>query len=164
VGIDGFFQYLPALLIKVGPDTWKDVRAYHEERGSLRRFQVLPASGAAFDSDTRKYEKSDRRGGMVDSLDTLDIQPGDLVMIDRAKGTFGDHIAMCRAYDSSTHHLWTIGGNEGAAHPVNVSGMWDLDSNPAPVSVAGDAKHARVYAVARFSAVDFETHMYRLKK
>jgi hypothetical protein len=163
VGIDGFFQYLPALEIKLGPATWTDVRAYHEQRGSLRKFQVLPASGTAFDNDTRKYEKSERRGGMVGSLDSLDIQPGDLVMIDRAKGTFADHIAMCRAYDSSTHHLWTIGGNEGAAHPVNASGMWDLDANPAPVSVEGDAKHARVYAVARFSAVDFEPHIYRRK-
>jgi hypothetical protein len=30
VGIDGFFQYLPVLEIKLGQDTWKELRAYHE--------------------------------------------------------------------------------------------------------------------------------------
>lgn len=163
VGIDGFFQYRPALEIKVG-DTWQDVRTFHEERGSLRRFQVLPASGEQFDKDTKQYEGGSQRGGMVGSIDALDVQPGDLVMIDRAKGTFGDHIAMCRAYDSTAHHLWTIGGNEGQPHPVNASGMWDLDHNPSAVSVQGDAKRSRVYAIARFSAVDFEPHAYRAKK
>jgi hypothetical protein len=168
IGIDGFFQYRPALEIKVGDD-WIDVQTYHQTRGSLRRFQVLPVSGTEaqmknFEKETKQYEGGTVRGGQVPSLDAIDIQPGDLVMIDRAKGTFGDHIAMCRAYDSTTHHLWTIGGNEGQPHPVNASGMWELDKNAAPSSVEGDAKSSRVYAVARFSAVDFEPHVYRLKK
>jgi hypothetical protein len=160
IGIDEFCQYRPALEIKVG-DTWRNLSDYHRERGSERKFQVLPAGGADFDADTQTWEGGRTRGGQIGSLDALDVQPGDLVMIDRAKGTFGDHIAMCRAYDQATHKLWTIGGNEGQPHPVNVSRAWELDKNPAPSKVDADGKPSRVYAIARLSLVDYEPHTYR---
>jgi hypothetical protein len=160
LGIDEFCEYRPELEVKIG-DTWKKLLDYHRERGSMRKFQVLPASGTDFDQDTKSFEGGSARRGQIASLDDLDVQPGDLVMIDRAKGTFGDHIAMCRAYDKATRKLWTIGGNEGAAHPVNVSGAWELDKNPAPSRVDADGKKSRVYAIARLSLVDYEPHTYR---
>jgi len=124
-------------------------------------WQVLPGGGADFERDTRAYEGA-ARGGQVASIDDLDIQPGDIVVIDNNRGTYGDHITQCRSYNRSTHMLQTIGGNEGGAHPVNIGRWHTLDENPEPVANkhSGDG-HARVYAVGRFSAVDYETHDYR---
>ena len=83
-------------------------------------------------------------------------------MKDLAKGTYADHITMCRSYDRQQKVLHTIGGNEGAAHPVHGSGAIDLKANPAPKTVPeGSSKTERVYAVGRFSIVDYELHEYR---
>ena len=162
--LDGFFLYMPALEVQVG-DEWKPVATYHAERGSQRRLQVLPASGSEFDADTRSYEHHPPpRWGQLTSLDQLDARPGDIALIDNAKGTYADHITLVRSYDASTHTLHTIGGNEGAAHPVHASGAWHLDDNPAPQRNAPGAfkgESSRLYAIAGFSLVDFEVHTYR---
>jgi hypothetical protein len=158
--LDGFFLYMPRLEIKVGED-WIDVEGYHAQRGSKRRYQVLPGSGSQWDADTARFQAKGPRLGLIASVGDLDARPGDIVLIDNQKGTYADHITLCRTYDASNHTLWTIGGNEGAAHPVHGSDAWNLDSNPAPAQGAFGAKPSRVYAVAGFSAVDFESHIYR---
>jgi hypothetical protein len=162
--LDGFFLYMPELEIKVGED-WKPLQAHHIDRGSKRRFQVLPASGDAFDADTQAYEHhAPPRWGQIGSLTDLDAHPGDIALIDNAKGTYADHITLVRTYDASTHTLYTVGGNEGAAHPVHASGAWNLENNPAPQrSAPGDFKgdNSRIYAIAGFSTVDYEVHTYR---
>jgi hypothetical protein len=161
--LDGLFLYLDRVEIKVG-DQWQDLATYHVDRGSSRRFEVLPGGGDRWDADTSAFQPKGpaTRLGQINSLADLDAQPGDIVLIDNNKGTYGDHITMCRSYDASTHTLWTIGGNEGDAHPVNASAPWALDQNPAPAFAAKyGEKSSRVYAVGRFSAVDFEVHTYR---
>ena len=138
---------------------------YHAERGSTRRFQVLPAGGAEFDSDTQSYEHhAAPRWGQIGSLSQLTAQPGDIALIDNAKGTYADHITLVRTYDAATHTLYTIGGNEGDAHPVHGSDAWSLDTNPAPQRNAPETfkgESSRMYAIAGFSTVDYESHVYR---
>ena len=161
--LDGWFQYVPPLEIKAG-ESWETVEAYHVTRGSKRHYQVLPASGAVYAAQTAQFEGKSSRGGQAQDLSQVDIQPGDIVVKDTTKGTFADHITTCRSYDPSTGTLLTVGGNEGDAHPVHGGAPIDLNKNPEPSTVAegtqkGDKE--RVYAVGRFSIVDFETHEYR---
>lgn len=92
----------------------------------------------------------------------LDIQPGDIVLIDNFRGTFADHITQCRSYDSATGQLETIGGNEGSS-PGRIAASpraRNLNDNPAAQTVAGDNKPSRVYAYGRFSIVDYEVYTY----
>ena len=56
-GLDAWFQYKPPVEVKVGAD-WIDLRKYHEERGSVRLWQVLPPQGPT----TRRTARSGRRG------------------------------------------------------------------------------------------------------
>jgi len=135
LGIDAFLDYERSAEHIWGETQWMPVRAYHEQRGSLRSLTRL---------------------GTGDVRD-VDIQPGDIVLIDNAKGVFADHITQCRTYDASTGELVTIAGNE----PNVKADTWDLTDNPAPVTVQpGQHKRSRVYAVGRFSIVDYETHVY----
>jgi hypothetical protein len=159
--LDGFFLYLPRLEVQVGDD-WIDVESYHAQRGSKRRYQVLPGGGGEWDTDTADFQGRGPRRGLISGIDQLDARPGDVVLIDNQKGTYADHITMCRSYDSATHTLWTLGGNEGDAHPVHASDARDLDKNPAPARGAFGEKPSRVYAVCGFSVVDFEPHTYRV--
>jgi hypothetical protein len=164
--LDGFFLYMPALEVKVG-EAWIPLEQHHADRGSKRRYQVLPGGGPEWDTDTKAYQGGKTpRLGMISDLSKLDARPGDIVLIDNAKGTYADHITLCRSYDASTHTLWTIGGNEGAAHPVRGSLAWNLDTNPAPSRIPEGAlkDQSRVYAVAGFSVVDYEVHTYRNAK
>jgi hypothetical protein len=55
------------------------------------------------------------------------------VLIDLARGTRPDHIAMVRSYDAATGTLVTVGGNEGSLHPVHVSGPRNVAENPKAV-------------------------------
>jgi hypothetical protein len=101
--------------------------------------------------------------GSLYAPDGLDIQPGDIVLIDNARGTFADHITLCRSYDPSTGELETIAGNEGAK-PGKVAASAqprDLNQNPRAQTVGErDSKPSRVYAYGRFSVVDYEVHPY----
>jgi hypothetical protein len=130
---------------------WRLVREYHAQRGSQRRLVRLPPTP----TDVRRSADGAQPG--------LDIQPGDIVLIDNAKGTFADHIAQCRSYDPATGQLETIGGNEGGGEgQIGVSrSPRDLNRNPAATRVAErEAKPSRVYAYGRFSLVDYEEHTY----
>lgn len=161
--LDGWFAYRQPLEVLVG-ESWIPVEQYHTQRGSLRKYQVLPASGPEYEADTKAFEGgASRRKGQLDDLGQLDIQPGDVVVKDLTKGTYADHITICRSYDASTKTLSTLGGNEGATHPVHASADTDLTKNPAPSRVPGKVMKPqdRIYAVGRFSVVDFEIHQYR---
>jgi hypothetical protein len=142
-GLDNLFTYKDARRwIWTGAD-WRGTREYHEERGSVRRFSLVPASPDPA---------------------SLDIRPGDIVLKDNARGTFADHITTCATYDASTGRLTTVGGNEGSG-TLNKAGVGegtvDIGANPAAQTVAeGGRKPTRVFAVGRWSLVDFEDHVF----
>ena len=73
-------------------DEWHDLRDYHTGRGSVRTW-IDAAEIVA--------------GG------TLDIRPGDIVLIDNSRDAAADHIVMVHSYDMATNTLHTIGGNDG---------------------------------------------------
>ena len=76
---------------------WEKVEKYHKEmRNSPRSYLELPAKVENFN---------------------LDIQPGDLVLLDNRWGTRGDHIMMVKSYDKTTGHLEKVAGNEGRPTP-----------------------------------------------
>jgi hypothetical protein len=95
---------------------WLEVERYHDLRRQSRRFW-REIDGTTDQHDAQRF----------------DIRPGDIVLIDRARGTRPDHIAMVRSYDPTTGMLVTVGGNEGSTHPVHVSGARDLAHNPRAV-------------------------------
>lgn len=135
-GIDAAFTYQGARTHVWGGERWMPLREYHEQRGSVRHFLRIP----------------DGHPGTG-----LDIQPGDIVLIDNARGTFADHITVCHSYDPQTGRLETIGGNE----PNVRAGSRDLTQNPRAQTVeAGQRKQSRVYAVARPSIADYEELIY----
>ena len=147
---------------------WKKVEDYHKlERSSPRSYLELPAQVTNFN---------------------LDIQPGDLVLLDNRWGTRADHVMMVKSYDRTTGHLEKVAGNEGDNHPINVGG-YELRDNPAPndatppkelqkdfKDMSADekkqladfqAKHpksVRLHGRFRWSLVDFETHHYEAGK
>jgi hypothetical protein len=163
-GIVGLGQYAYDHWISVD-GAWMKVETYHKTvRNSPRSYKELPAEVKDFD---------------------LDIQPGDLVLLDNRWGTRGDHIMMVKSYDKTTGHLEKVAGNEGANHPINVGG-YDLGANPAPNDAtppkelqkpvhdmsedekkqladfqAKHPKNVRIHGRFRWSLVDFETHQYR---
>jgi hypothetical protein len=163
--------------------SWRDIRTYHEERGSLR--QWIDAAG---------IQASGGAG--------LDIRPGDVALIDNRGTERPDHIVMVDSYDDATKTLITIGGNDSGytidtnpAHPAPAHetaddrtkretleagtgqsltpgsgggvgyGLQDLGNQPAPGPIehshgASGRPHARVFGVGRPSVVDFEDHFY----
>jgi hypothetical protein len=126
------------------------VHEHHSDRGSPRTLVRLPQTPTPVTP------------GSVHAPRGLDIQPGDIVLIDNFRGTFADHITQCRSYDSATGQLETIAGNEGSS-PGQVSASAtprDLNANPAAQTVTGYDKPSRVYAYGRFSIVDYEVHTY----
>ena len=136
------FDYKPArnMIVEGKP---VDVQTYHGSRGSLRTV-------IAFTDDSR-----------------IDLIPGDIVLLDNARGLNPDHIQVCESYDAHTGRLVTVGGNEGigrAEHTVVNRGERAVPGQPTPNEVGpGTPKHVRVWGRARWSLVDFEPHVYPLK-
>jgi hypothetical protein len=150
--LDSVFSYTLDHTIVVDGVAQK-VSAYHKARGSERSLLKLPD---VIDADVAAG---------------LDIQPGDIVLVDNARGTYGDHIQVCTGYDPGTGTLSTVGGNEGSGTPQQTiikagsRNLTDATAQPAPNDAAklekGETKHNRVYARARFSLVDYEAHEFK---
>lgn len=149
-GVDAFLDYEHENRVVWSGTRWMPLREYHDLRGSLRRLQRTPNAPVPITP------------GSLTAPNGLDIQPGDVVLIDNLNGTFADHITQCRTYDPSTGQLETIGGNEGggAGHVGASARPRDLNHNPAARTAQGFKNDSRVYAVGRFSIVDYETHHY----
>ncbi len=142
-GLDNLFGYKdPRRWIWTGAE-WKNTHEYHNDRGSVRHFTLVPANP---------------------SPSSLDIRPGDVVLKDNYRGTFADHITTCAAYDPSTGMLTTIGGNEGSNTPGGAGvgeGTMNIGANPTPQDdQALKGKPTRIYAIGRWSVADFEDHVF----
>jgi hypothetical protein len=148
-------------------DSWEELHAYHLARGMERKwldYKTLSAGG------------------------TLDIQPGDTVLVDVGLDGTPNHIVMAVAYDPATNTLVSIGGNDsglvvvppGTPKPTDTdekrdkaeaaTGL-DLQKGPAGGHVAvgvhdvkaTDKKRGAIFGVGRPSLVDFEDHVYATK-
>ena len=140
-GLVGIFTYRDGSQWIWSGTEWLHTADYHTQRGSRRAFTQV---GAAPDPKS------------------LDIRPGDIVLIDNYRGTRPDHIRTCVAYDPTTGDLTSVGGNEGTNTPNHAQigeGTTQVQDNTAPV-VATGAKASRLFGFGRWSAVDFETHNY----
>lgn len=143
--------------IRVGDD-WRDVREYHNERGSVRTWM------------NHGQIESAVAGG---NYGALDIRPGDVVLIDHEGNGSADHITMVQSWDPSTGMLVTVEGNasgqvvstrndEGevtATKRLNTG----AEGNGVTInerSLAPGGQLVRIYGVGRPSAVDFEEHDY----
>lgn len=145
-------------------DQWQDLRAYHESRSSLR--QWTDASS-------------------VTSAEGLDIQAGDIVLMDHDRNGKPNHIVIAHAWNPTTKMLFTIGGNDSG---------FQIDQSPAdsgptagdettmndreqaeqalnqPLRKGDKEKHVgvraidvtkgKIFGVGRPSIVDFEDHTY----
>ena len=65
---------------------------------------------------------------------SLDIRPGDLVLIDHSGTGEADHIVMAHSYDMTTNTLMTIGGNDGG---------YEVDTSPAHAAPKGESQATR---------------------
>jgi hypothetical protein len=124
-------------------DHWMTIPAYHAARGSLR--QYIKVNNAA----------------------PPEIRPGDIVIIDNEGADSGDHITT--AISSDGDNLHTVGGNQGGDSAWDEKGVSDnrkkLSKNPAAKKVSNPGggravKDDRVFAVGRWSIVDYEQHVY----
>ncbi|HEY4240286.1 MAG TPA: hypothetical protein VGM88_10735 [Kofleriaceae bacterium] len=126
---------------------WKPLRAYHEERGSLRRYELVDRTAPS-----------------------ISILAGDLCLIDNRGGTNPDHITTVIAFDG--RYLTLIGGNQGSGDSaVSRSGhVRDLSTNPqpytAPAAADGSAGFKtggrdRIHGIGRWSVVDYERRVYQ---
>jgi hypothetical protein len=171
--VEAFFTYHPERFPTRIPkwiwdeEGWEDVRGYHNARGALRSWL-----GHA--------ELS--KGG------ELDIQPGDMVLIDWNLDGDPDHIVLASSYDPATGYLVTIGGNDSGyvvvapdKHKEAKAGdkqsvaeeATGLELGPGgggkvavgvnQVVPQGKAKRAAVYGVGRPSLLDLEEHTYAFK-
>jgi hypothetical protein len=143
---------------------WEDVKAHHSAQGSPRRWL---------------------KDGAIAKGGALDIQPGDMVLIDRAPFDGDpDHIVLAQSYDPATGLLVTIGGNDsgyvlrgpGDKDPgaddkrATAEAATGLELEPGgggrvavgvhQVVPQGKAKRAGVYGVGRPSLVDLEERIY----
>jgi len=160
--------------------TWRALKAYHQERKALRGHVDLRHTKV---DDYRKLTLKDAGGA-----DIGPPQPGDVVLIDNAEGLEPDHVQMVASFDAAAGTLRTIGGNEvkspGMVHeseekapkdtgPQDMTGKGEYKKN-ADGSFALDEKGEKIYIrkmktgriafIGRWSLVDFETHVYALKK
>ncbi len=170
---EAFFTYayknFPAGYIKKwiwAEGEWQLLNAYHAKHGGkhggLRRW--LP------------YTKLSGGGD-------LELDPGDVVIVDVGLDGTPNHIAMVHTYDPLTSTLVTVGGNDGgkvidtkAAKDAPLSskrekavGQKLTDAAPGTGGHVGVSEHAvkavgkqrgSVYAIGRASLVDFEDHVY----
>ncbi|MBA3746161.1 MAG: hypothetical protein H0W96_01545 [Solirubrobacterales bacterium] len=137
------FDYKPARKMLV--DGQKvDVETYHSQRGSRRTVISFPDP--------------------ITDPGAVDLQPGDIVLLDNARGLNPDHIQTCESYNRTTGVLTTVGGNEGtgkAEVTIVKRGSRTVPGQPAPNTADENTpKHVRVWGRARWSIVDFEPHVY----
>ena len=148
-------------------DGWQAIRDYHNARGALRQWLAHDRVSV---------------GG------ALDIQPGDVVMIDRGLNGTADHIVLVSSYDPATGLLITVGGNDWgyiAVPPGTPKETADDDNRETAEAATGmDLKpgggggkvavgvknvipagtpRGAVYAVGRPSLIDLEEHTYAFK-
>ena len=173
LNVEAFFTYHPEKYPTRIPkwiwddDGWQSVKDFHAARGEPRRW-------------TGHAELS--KGG------DLDIQPGDMVLIDWNLDGEADHIVLATSYDPATGYLVTIGGNdsgyvvappgkhkeatEGSKRDVaeDATGLELTEGGGGRVAVGvnkvtpeGKAKRAAVYGVGRPSLLDLEEHTYAFK-
>jgi len=173
LNVEAFFTYHPEKYPTRIPkwiwddDGWQSVKDFHTARGEPRKW-------------TGHAELS--KGG------DLDIQPGDMVLIDWDLTGTADHIVLASSYDPATGYLVTIGGNdsgfvvaapgkhkeatEGSKRDIaeEATGLELTEGGGGKVAVGvnkvtpeGKAKRAAVYGVGRPSLLDLEEHTYAFK-
>jgi hypothetical protein len=145
---------------------WQDVKAYHAAQGMPRKWLTH---------------------GSISAGGALDIQPGDMVLIDHNLDGDPDHIVLASSYDPQTNLLITIGGNDSGyvvmgpddKEPAKsdkldaaeaATGMELKPGGGGKVAVGvhqvtpeGKAKRAVVYGVGRPSLLDLEERTYAFK-
>lgn len=125
---------------------WCDVRAWHEAEGSLRCW----------------------RGHDALDLRTLDIRPGDIVLIDHQGDGRADHITLAERFDADTGVLVTLEGNGRGTVVRRVLDDGSVEESTAKRdSVVRNQRDLRLpaqwkklYGVGRLSALDFEQRRY----
>jgi hypothetical protein len=148
-------------------DAWEELHAYHTSRNAERKWLDYAALSG---------------GG------TLDIRPGDTVLVDVGLDGTPNHIVMASAYDPATNTLVTIGGNDagfvvvppGTPKPTDTddkrsaaeaaTGL-ELKAGPAGGHVgvgvhdvkAEGKRRGAIFGVGRPSLVDFEERLYASK-
>ena len=171
--VEAFFTYHPEKFPTRIPkwiwddDGWQSVKDFHNARGEPRKWLGHAEL---------------TKGG------ELDIQPGDMVLIDWNLDGDPDHIVLATSYDPTTGYLVTIGGNdsgyvvvppdkhkdakEGDKRGVaeEATGLELAPGGGGKVAVGvnkvtpeGKAKRAAVYGVGRPSLLDLVEHTYAFK-
>ncbi len=133
---------------------WHKLKDYHARRGSLRFYQTVGTAPPA------------------------NIQSGDVVLIDNARGMDPDHIQTAVAFDG--RYLAVMGGNQGSSAATDESGVSrsgtiditrnksandvrqrDQDGKPIPDTTDPKlVKNERLHGVGRWSLVDYEQHLF----
>jgi hypothetical protein len=120
-------------------DRWMTIAAYHQARGSVRQY-IKVGNGAP-----------------------PDVRPGDIVIIDVEGADSGDHITT--AISSDGDNLHTVGGNQGTDSAYDEKGVSDnhqkFSKNPKALNNKDKVRKSdRVFAVGRWSIVDYEQRVY----
>jgi hypothetical protein len=171
--VEAFFTYHPERFPTRIPkwiwddEGWESVRDHHNARGALRSWlthdQMVAGTG-------------------------LDIQPGDMVLIDPDLNGDPDHIVLCSSYDPNSGLLITIGGNdsgfvvappgkhkapkagearetaeEATGLELQAGGGGKVAVGVHHAGLQGKAKRAAVYGIGRPSLIDLEEHTYAFK-
>lgn len=153
-------------------DRWQELRAYHESRDSLRQWTEADS---------------------ITSAEGLDIQPGDIVLLDNDQDGQPNHIVMVHTWNPTTKMLFTIGGNDGGFRvdqgrdPSDLTEEDEATMRPRDqaelaldqplrrggkkshvgikaIDVTNTAAKVRVFGIGRPSIVDFEDHPYHTDK
>lgn len=128
---------------------WYKVHELHTARGAKRRWLHHAAIDGA-------------------DLATLDILPGDVVLIDHEGDGRANHITLAESYDPATGVLTTLEGNGMGKVAVSVAADGTVTEGPShgPSAVRNrrnltdKAQRRKIYGVGRLSVVDFETLPY----
>lgn len=131
--------------------------AWDEARGAWRTLLELHRERA----ETRTW--IDRKAAAQADLATLDVAPGDVVLIDHQGDGKPDHITLVERYDAATGVLVTLEGNARGKVAAGV----DIDGNVIEGDAASDSvvrvtrdlrvarERKRIYGIGRLSALDF---------
>jgi hypothetical protein len=148
---------------------WDDVQHYHRDvRHSPRQYKIMPAADKKNLIDPLAKDPTYANWWEKQKLDAyyavaLTPRPGDIVLKDNLGNVRPDHITTVTSADASGTKIRTVGGNEGSGTSAVKTSAQDIDlaSNPEPTAAKGAE---RVYAIGRWSIVDFETHYYGFGK
>lgn len=162
------YQDEPTWVWDQNTSTWRTLKDYHLSREALRKYWVLPAPGGSDalvkpleqDKVYRNWFKQFHLEDYYDTKGNFTPRPGDIVLKDNHGNVRPDHITTAISYSDTDESLRTVGGNEGGGQGGVKQSKEDyhLDKNAAPA--VGDKKEERIYAIGRWSVVDFETHIY----